>query len=78
MQPRFETDSLVFSPFSLTPNSSSYEMMNIWISYIVMYSNEFKTEEKQKLTKIKINCNIYIYLLKTESLDNTILELWLA
>ena len=44
MYPRFETDSLWNSempsfvdvkPFSLTPNGSSYEMMNIWISYIV-------------------------------------------
>ena len=27
---------------------------------IVMYANEFKTKEKQKLTKIKkINCNMY-------------------
>ena len=43
-----------------------------------MYSNEFKTKEKQKLTKIKINRNIYIYLLETELLDNAILQLWLA
>ena len=42
---------------------------------IVMHSNEFKTKEKQKLNKIKINCNIYTYLLKTESLDNAILPL---
>ena len=24
---------------------------------MVMYANEFKTKEKQKLTEIKINCN---------------------
>ena len=24
-----------------------------------MYANEFKTKEKQKLTEIKINCNIH-------------------
>ena len=30
---------------------------------MVMYANEFKTKEKQKLTEIKnINCNIYIYI----------------
>ena len=25
---------------------------------MVMYANEFKTKENQKLTEIKINCNI--------------------
>ena len=30
---------------------------------MVMYANEFKTKEKQKLTEIKkINCNMYIYI----------------
>ena len=27
----------------------------------VMYANEFQTNEKQKLTEIKINCNIYTF-----------------
>ena len=27
---------------------------------MVMYANEFETKEKQKLTKIKINCNMYV------------------
>ena len=30
---------------------------------MVMYANEFKTKEKQKLTEIKkINCIMYIYI----------------
>ena len=30
---------------------------------MVMYANEFKTKEEQKLTEIKkINCNMYIYI----------------
>ena len=48
MQPRFETDSLVFSPFSLTPNGSSYEMMNIWISYIVTADWSNKSQQAWK------------------------------
>ena len=29
-----------------------------------MYTNEFKTKEKQKLTEIKINCNIHKEILR--------------